>query len=249
MAYLTKFPLNLSWRQTKAMLANPYRMHAAVAACFPTSSDSSEGRVLWRVDYPSSGGAVLYIASPTKPSMVGLNEQIGWPDLEPQWKTRDYEPLLSRLEKGQTWSFRLVANPVVNRSAIRVKDGQGHSKRLNHLTVLQQAAWLIGEDAYIGTGKPVPKIFLEQETARAERNGFHVLPDPSTEIPQLIVSDSRKLKFGPGKSKNITLAVARYDGMLEVTDVDLLRHALVYGIGHGKGFGCGLMTLAPVGQR
>lgn len=247
--YLTKFPINLSRRQAKTMLANPYRLHAAVAASFPSSDGNDEGRVLWRVDYPSDGGALLYISSPGKPSMVGLDEQIGWPDLDQQWQTRDYEPLLSRIENDQTWSFRLVANPVVNRSGIRAKDGQGRSKRLNHLTELQQAAWLIGEDAYIGTGKPVPELFMGQQTTRAERNGFRVVPDSATGIPQMVVSNSRKLTFGPGKSKSITLAVARYDGLLQVTDADLLRHALVNGIGHGKGFGCGLLTLAPARQR
>ena len=48
------------------------------------------------------------------------------------------------------------------------------------------------------------------------------------------------------KESPITLATVQYDGMLEVTDIDALRHALINGIGHGKGFGCGLLTLAVV---
>lgn len=245
--YLTRFPLNLSLRQTRSMLANPYRMHAAVAASFPPMlhSDSAEGRILWRVDRPSDGGALLYIASPERPSLKGLDEQIGWSDLEPQWETRSYDGLFSRLRKGQQWAFRLVANPVVNRTNIPVASGQNHSKRLGHLTVVQQAAWLIGKQAYVGTGVPVPELFAHQDTTRANRSGFEVLANDDTGVAQLVVSQSRKVSFGPDKRKNITLEMAQYDGLLEITDVDALKHALCFGIGHGKGFGCGLLTLAP----
>ena len=63
------------------------------------------------------GGSRLYIVSPDKPSLVGLDEQMGWPDFEPQWGTRSYDNFLSRISVGQTYSFRLVANPVLNRSS------------------------------------------------------------------------------------------------------------------------------------
>ena len=42
----------------------------------------------------------------------------------------------------------------------------------------------------------------------------------------------------------MTLALATFEGVLEVTDPDALRHGLVHGIGRGKAYGCGLMTLA-----
>lgn len=230
------------------MVSNPYRMHAAVAGSFPPQAADGEtdGRVLWRIDRLRGGGMLLYIASPQKPSLIGLNEQIGWPDIEPQWQTRSYDGLLDRLREGQQWAFRLVANPVVNRVGVKNQNGEGRTKRIEHLTLLQQAAWLIGKQAYVGTDKPVPELFLRQEGSRAERNGFKVLDDPATGIARMTVSDSRRMSFGPGKQRCITLITARYDGLLEVTDVDALRHALKNGIGHGKGFGCGLLTLAPV---
>ena len=42
----------------------------------------------------------------------------------------------------------------------------------------------------------------------------------------------------------MTLGVATFEGVLEVTDPDALRRALTHGIGRGKAYGCGLMTLA-----
>ena len=252
--YFTRFPINLTRRETRRMLFSPYRLHAAIEGSFPLGADASqvqeEGRILWRVDKRSDGGAYLYIVSPMRPSLVGLNEQIGFPDLDPLWQTRDYEPFLARLAVGQRYAFRLVANPVVSRSIRGGKSDaineKGNPVRMSHLTVVQQKAWLVGEAAYNGTGDDVPELFLRQETTRASHNGFEVIQDKEG-IPRLIVSNMRTLSFRKAsKESPITLATVQYDGMLEVTDIDALRHALINGIGHCKGFGCGLLTLAVV---
>ncbi|MDU3568371.1 MAG: type I-E CRISPR-associated protein Cas6/Cse3/CasE [Cutibacterium avidum] len=44
----------------------------------------------------------------------------------------------------------------------------------------------------------------------------------------------------------VTLAVTQVDGVIHVADADAARGALTCGIGPAKGYGCGLMTLAPV---
>lgn len=252
--YFTRFPINMTRRETRHVLASPYRLHAAIAGSFPFGIKppvgQEEGRVLWRIDRQQGGGAFLYIVSPDRPSLVGLNEQIGFPDLEPSWQTRDYEPFLVNLAEGQRYAFRLVANPVVSRSARRggpdATNRQGNRIRLPHLTILQQAAWLIGKAAYSGTGTEVPDLFLRQGLPRSSRNGFEVLQgDEGT--PRLIVSNMQERRFSKDSKKtDITLATAQYDGVLEVVDATALRHALVCGIGHGKGFGCGLLTLATL---
>ncbi|WP_282710291.1 type I-E CRISPR-associated protein Cas6/Cse3/CasE [Lancefieldella sp. Marseille-Q7238] len=250
--YFTRFPINLTRRETRHMLASPYRMHAAIAGSFPPDVPmEEEGRVLWRVDWQKNGGAYLYVVSPTSPSLVGLNEQIGFPDLSPSWQTRDYNPFLDHLAVGQRYAFRLVANPVVNRSSRGGKQDainkQGSQMRLPHLTILQQEAWLVGKAAYNGTNIEVPELFLQQDSTRASRNGFEVLQD-ARGISRLIVSNTRELSFHKESQKQpITLAIAQYDGLLRVTDITALRHALINGIGHGKGFGCGLLTLAAEG--
>jgi CRISPR system Cascade subunit CasE len=252
--YFTQFPINMTRRESRKLLSSPYLMHAAVAGSFPPDSGADEGasgRVLWRVDRMHDGGSRLYIVSPDKPSLVGLDEQIGWPDCDPQWGTRDYDEFLSRIANGQTYSFRLVANPVVSRStrggSTDIANQQGLSKRIGHLTVLQQEAWLVGKQAYEGSGIEVPKLFADEGSPRCRRNGFEVLADGEG-IPNLVVSNSKKLTFSRGeRGKTITLMRAQYDGVLRVTDSDTLRHALVCGIGHGKAFGCGLLTLVPVG--
>lgn len=46
--------------------------------------------------------------------------------------------------------------------------------------------------------------------------------------------------------RKLTFGTALFEGELEVTDPDLLRRCLETGIGPGKAFGCGLLSLAPI---
>lgn len=46
--------------------------------------------------------------------------------------------------------------------------------------------------------------------------------------------------------KDVTMSAVRFDGVLRVVDPGLLAEALETGIGSGKGFGFGLLSLAPV---
>ena len=242
--YFTRFPINKTRRDSMRILSSPYRLHAAIAGSFPTLTNSNgEGRVLWRIDDNQDGSRVLYIVSPCQPSLVGLDEQIGWPDLPPQWETRDYDPFLSQIKIGQRYAFRLTANPTVSRT--KITDSNGRSKRISHLTPLHQAAWLVGSAAYEQAGETAPSFIKGRET-RSERNGFTVCRDDNGTL-QLVVSNMQKQVFRQGDTgRRLTIARAQYDGVLQVTDAEKLVHALCNGIGHAKGFGCGLMTLVPI---
>ncbi len=51
-----------------------------------------------------------------------------------------------------------------------------------------------------------------------------------------------------GRERTITLDAVLFDGILQVTDADALRHAWCAGIGPGKAFGLGMLSLAPLPQ-
>ena len=42
----------------------------------------------------------------------------------------------------------------------------------------------------------------------------------------------------------LKLFTVQFDGVLQVIDADQTQHAIESGIGSGKGFGCGLLSLA-----
>ena len=228
--YLTRMPLNAARWETRRLMASPYRLHAAVEAAFPPGmAASDDGRVLWRLDkrVDEPQAFWLYIVSPEKPDLTHVVEQAGWPVHERLWETKDYQPFLNRLENGQRWEFRLKANPV---RKVRKDKGRRPNERVvgtlqGHVTVEQQVEWLM---------------------SRAEAHGFE-LPFDANEKPAVIVSQRNREVFRRG-SDEVTLSTAVYDGTLTVTDADLLRAALCQGIGRAKGFGCGLLTIAPVRQ-
>lgn len=60
------------------------------------------------------------------------------------------------------------------------------------------------------------------------------------------VTERDVLRFRKGKSWQhpVNIAMARFRGELEITDTGQLRDALTNGMGRGKAYGCGLLTLA-----
>ncbi|MBW4722317.1 type I-E CRISPR-associated protein Cas6/Cse3/CasE [Saccharothrix obliqua] len=216
--HLTRFQINAARRASRSLLASPQKLHAAVMSAFPPSAPTpADGRVLWRVDR-NQHQVLLYLVSPHRPDLTHLVEQVGWPTTH-TWDTRDYQPLLDRIKPGQQWAFRLKANPVGNR---RKTSDSPRSQRFGHVTVAQQTDWLL---------------------TRAERHGFAVTLGEHKE-PDVAVRGREQLVF-KRQSADVTLSTAVFEGHLEVTDADLLRATLINGIGPAKGYGCGLLTLAP----
>jgi CRISPR system Cascade subunit CasE len=218
--YLTRFDVNGARRGARALLASPQKLHAAVLAGFPPAAPTpdDQGRVLWRVDQQQHRIG-LYVVSPTRPDLTHLVEDVGWPSTH-GWDTRDYSPLLEALKSGAQWAFRLAANPVSSR---RKSQDSPRSQRFGHVTVAQQTEWLL---------------------ARAQRCGFTV-PLGVGKEPDVAVR-GRQTRTFDRKGHTVTLTTAVFEGHLEITDPDALRSSLVNGIGPAKGYGCGLLTLAPV---
>lgn len=224
MTFLSRVDLNPQRRAGRGILGSPQVMHAAVLASFPGRlADRTDQRVLWRLD-AAPGVVRLYVVAPEEPDFTHLVEQAGWPTL-PTWHTRDYDPFLSRLEKGERWAFRLTANPT--HSAPPVAGGE--SKRFGHVTVAQQQSWL---------------------AARAATAGFELVAAPGpdgVERPEhgIVVRNRSIDRFRRGTGM-VTLSRATFDGALVVRDPEALRRALIGGIGPAKAYGYGLLTLAPL---
>lgn len=220
MTTLSRVAINPQLRQGRKLLANPQAMHAAVLSCFPPDIDSDDARVLWRLDQ-AEGAFTLYVTGPEAPDLRVILEQAGWPTRPGQ--STDYRPFLDRLRAGQLWRFRLSANPVKS-----VPAGRGERGRVvPHVTRSQQLSW------------------LEQ---RAVEHGFELLrTGESTDQVQATVTRSEDLRFRRGNSSRpVSLRRAQFDGALTVTNAETLRKTLLLGIGRGRAYGCGLLTLAPL---
>lgn len=207
------------------LLSNLQAMHAAVRAAFPPDLDESDGRVLWRVD-SDAHTHTLYVVAPEKPDLAHLVEQAGWATRPGD--VADYGRMLESVRTGAQFAFRLAGNPV-HRDGTQ---GRARGTLHPHVTVAQQIGWL---------------------ERKAGQHGFSIggTGAGASEEPTATVTQRRDVSFSRGKgaqSGTVTLRIAQFDGILTVTDADLLRHALRHGIGRAKAYGCGLLTLAPPRQ-
>lgn len=183
------------------------------------SEDADHGRILWRVD-PGPHHTYIYVSSPRRPDLTHLVEQAGWPTTS-TWSTGDLGPLLDSLAIGQHWGFRLAANPT---RSTRVGDRE-RSQRVGCVTAQQQLDWFL---------------------ARTTKWGIKI---PTTDGNPDVVVNGRGVRSFRRQEGRVTVATAVFDGHLEIVDPDLLRTAMVDGIGPAKAYGCGLLTLAHVDRH
>lgn len=228
--YLSRIQLNPRRRDARALLASPRKLHGAVLASFPVppvGERAGDGRVLWRLDVEEHH-TLLYVVSPDAPDFAHLAEQAGWPTTQ-RGEVRPYDALLERLGEGQRWAFRLTANP----TRYVVHPHTGKAKRMGHVTVSQQEEWLQQKASEHG--------FEIVGTEHPGADGGHVV------VPELSVTRRATHSFSrPDAKAPVTLTTAQFDGVLRVQDVPRFRETLVTGIGPGKAYGCGLLTVAPL---
>lgn len=231
--YISRVPLNAARASARQLIGSPYRMHAAVEGAFPPESirEDGNGRILWRLDsLDQNRGLWLYVVSPEQPDFTALIEQAGWP-MHMEWESKDYTPLISSIAVGQCWQFRLRANPVRKARSDRGVRSRVASENIvgklqGHITVEHQRDWLV---------------------ARSETHGFEIIPAEDG-TPSVIVKQRHRERFQRG-GDTVTLVTAVFEGRLKVTDAGLFREALCRGIGRAKGFGCGLLTVAPIRRQ
>jgi CRISPR system Cascade subunit CasE len=151
----------------------------------------------------------LLLLSRDKPDFFTFSGQFGIAGQA--WETRDYTSLLERLNEGQTWRFKLTANPTHSGSNYGDKRGKIYA----HMTIERQEEWF---------------------TNQAEKYGFSA---------QFAVTE-RDLKIFYRNNNRVTLNTVTFEGILRIDNVQLLRSAMIDGIGRGKAYGCGLLTLASL---
>jgi CRISPR system Cascade subunit CasE len=235
--YLSRIWLNPLRTRAQLFLRNPHALHAAVLGGL--SRQPVTERVLWRLD-TTAHRAELLVLTESAPSWEHLIEQAGWPSAdEPQQLVRDYRPLLDKVQRGREFRMRLRANPVsMTRKPTKPSSAQEkqlakerpRGVRVPHRTAAHQLRWF---------------------TDHLSSWGFEALEsEPDVPCVQLIARDRRIFsKNGDTGNHRIVLSTATFDAAVCVTDPDVARERLLGGVGPAKGYGCGLITLAPIRAR
>lgn len=235
MPYLSRIWMNPLRPKAQLFLRNPHALHAAVLGGL--SRQPVDERVLWRLEPDPKHRAELLVLTDSMPSWEHLVEQAGWPAAdEPQQLVRDYQTLLDRIQRGREFRFRVRANPVsatrqpLKPSATQEKLLTGERPRgvrVPHRTAAHQLTWF---------------------TDRLDKWGFEAVVSPeSGPAVSLIARDRLVFSKGADTTKHrVVLSTATFDAVVRVTDPAQARDRLLSGVGSAKGYGCGLITLAPM---
>ena len=211
--YLSRIELDAESQGARKAIASPQTLHAAVENCFP-AQDGEKGRKLWRLDR-LGGKLYLLLLSPDKPDFSLFAEQFCAKGAVGE--TKDYGALLSRIQAGQRWRFRLRGNATHSAK----ENGGERGKVYAHVTVEHQREWLM---------KKAPLCGFELDARTFD-----------------VVKADQLRFWRDGKKAPIMLGIAEFEGELAVSDADAFRHALANGIGRAKAYGCGLLTIARQG--
>ncbi len=159
---------------------------------------------------------ILLVQSESKPD---------WGQLEPGYLAQASESKVFDLHDfalDRKYRFRLHANPTISKS-------------------IPQAERELRKSGKPKTGKREGLYELEDQTAwlkrQASRSGFELLDFMVSN------SDSWRIKKD-NNSPPMTLAIAEFDGHLRITNLETFQTCVQTGLGHGKAFGLGLLSLA-----
>ncbi|PJF01955.1 type I-E CRISPR-associated protein Cas6/Cse3/CasE [Streptomyces carminius] len=133
--------------------------------------------------------------------------------------TRPLDPLLDALRPGLTIRYRCVANAIRKPGAT--------TRALYDLPAVVPLTGAAADDWW---------------TRQADAAGIKPLTLHSQPLDTV---HGRRSTHGPAAHQRIRHARTRFDGTAAIIDADLLRTKITEGIGRGKPYGCGLLSIAP----
>ncbi|MFF2651710.1 type I-E CRISPR-associated protein Cas6/Cse3/CasE [Streptomyces sp. NPDC058045] len=213
--WLTRIQPDLRYRDARRDLASAVGMHHRLMMLFPDGLGPTARNQL---------GVMFRVEEGTGParSTSILVQSRGRPDLDRLPSaygtavTKDISTLPDLLTTGLTVRYRIDANPVRK---------PGHTTRA--ATKAKSVIPLSGPDA--------DDWWVRQAE---QRSGLKLTSSHST---PLATSHGERSQ----DKRHITLARTRFEGTAVVTNPQLLRERVLEGIGRGKSYGCGLLSLAP----
>ncbi len=223
MTILSRLIANPDSRTVRRDLADAESLHRSVMSAFPTSDRNDARRahgVLHRVDTSRDGDLALLVQSETTPEWSLLPS--GY--LRAPVESKRIDSALERIAQGQRLGYRIRANPTRSIPAPpRGADGKRpRGRRIPISSETEQIRWLARTGLRCGFELPI-----------------------GTDGEPLVASMREPKITGRRAGSVIELTCCTFDGVLRVTDPVKLRLAVREGIGRGRAYGCGLLSLRP----
>lgn len=221
--YISQLKLDLSSNIARRDFAKIYEMHRSILRAFPEEGEGGPGRVLYRIDLLRREGiALVLVQSDKKPDWNLLNPAVDYFASVPEVK--EFNP---NFKNGQTFTFCLRANPTY-----RKKEPEGQKgRRLGLYSESDLATWFLRKANHAG----FMVTDLEESIAEAR---------PCKNL--VIIKEGRMEVHRPVGGRVQTHDAVKFEGKITVIDSELFLKALESGLGSGKGFGFGLLSLAPL---
>lgn len=249
--YLSRLLLDPHGRDVRRDLADCHALHARVMAAFPKLAEADgDARerlgVLYRLDASPRGECIqLLVQSLAAPDWSRLDR--GYLLATPgTLRNPDCKPLdgaLDALRDGMDLRFRLRANPTRRVNASKRGSDPLAGKRVELQTEAEWDAWLArkGEAAgfsLLDVRSQADSGLLDQMAA------VYGAARPAREpVPDVRAAGGLKVT-GRKAGRRVTFGAVLFEGRLRVTDADRLRAAIASGIGTGKAYGFGLLSVA-----
>lgn len=247
--YLSRLILNPKSFQVRRDLSDCHNMHRTVLKGFPDMGNPGEDArkhygVLHRVDiHPRNGEIMLLVQSSVKPdwSQLPINYLSTKLGIEnPASKCVDEQ--YAGIRTSEILRFRLRANPTKKIGTSRKVDLAAGKPKCNGRRVIvgdekEQIEWLIRKGTLCGFEILSSRLLNEVPDVQTREDG------KTTSKANLKGTQSAS----DAQSKNkLSFASVTYEGYLKVIDRDKFLTSIKSGIGSGKAYGFGLLSIAPV---
>jgi CRISPR system Cascade subunit CasE len=229
---LSRLVLNPRSRQVARDLADCQQLHRTVLAAFPQAAEGSARQqfgVLFRVEYSRGVPPVLLVQSRENPDFSLLPS--GYLDQPPL--SGDLWVAWRGITRDCVLRFRLRANPTRKIDTRSGPDGvRRNGRRVELRSEEEHLRWL---------------------ARKSRENGFEILSvRAQAEYPDVQVRAEGKItgSRGPAGARSrpaLTFASVLFVGKIRVIDEERFRATLERGIGSAKGYGFGLLSVAPIG--
>ena len=124
-------------------------------------------------------------------------------------------PVEKMMLDGRRLQFRLLANPTKS-----IREGMGKNSRGKRVQLVKEAD------------------LMDWLSRQAARSGFA--------LESVTNSGNHDLRFRKKRGQSaVVLGTCLFEGVLRVQEADIFREALSQGLGRGKAFGLGLLSVAP----
>lgn len=237
--YLSRLILNPRSRAVRRDLADCQALHRRVMAGFPDLPDKSARAhfgVLYRLDvHPRTATPTLLVQSREAPDWSSL--EAGYLEVRGDGSNPSCKSIAETydaLQDGMALVFRLRANPTRRIGKSESDGSRWKGKRVELRNDAARLDWLVRKAVQGG---------FELLAVRTQHRASAVQPISDVRSNEEAKVAGRRPALNSGGAR-LAFGSALFEGRLRVTDAALFRQTLEHGIGSGKAYGFGLLSIA-----